>query len=281
MNSKNEFLQGMKQASRPTGPLLATIFTVFGLVITSFPPLLFGVNGENSSTFYGQFIMTFMFVFWIALILAWVKFKEGRSISSLGFATGFKSQSLLGLALGLGLTSLVVVTNLLLGQASLGQPNWTVLLPSLLLLLGFSMQASAEEIGYRGYLMQAYGAKWQVGAVVAAQAIIFTLGHIGNGLNPLAIVTMLAVSYCLAMWILATGSLWGAMSFHIFWNWSQANFWGAPVSNIKMETSVFTFTTAPGSELISGGSFGLEGSLLTIALLLGIGVYFHRQWAQQ
>lgn len=274
-----DFLTGMKTASRPTGPLLALVIAALGFGLSGIFPALFGLNETHTSTLWGQFIMTASFALWIAVIFAWVALKEQRPIASLGFATGFRRQGLLGLVLGLGLTSLVVAVNLGLGNATLGTANWAALAPSALLLIGFGIQASAEEIAYRGYLMQAFSATWKAWIVVIAQAILFTLGHVGNGLNPVAVLTMLAVSYCLAMWILATNSLWGAMSFHIFWNWSQANVWGASVSNIKMDTHVFEFTAHPGTELISGGAFGLEGSVLTIAMLVGIGIYFHVRWA--
>lgn len=71
------------------------------------------------------------------------------------------------------------------------------------------------------------------------------------------------------------------MSFHAFWNWSQGKFWGTPVSNLEMATTIFTFPPTPGHDLLTGGSFGLEGSLATITTLLCGDIFFHLKWRKQ
>lgn len=154
--------------------------------------------------------MTSSFIIWIILLFTWVHIKEGHTITSLGFArTGSLHQVLIEAITGIGLTSLVVGINLMLGNADLGSFQAIALGPVIILLIGFIIQGSAEEIAYRSYLIQAMFPKWPITAVIITQAILFTAGHVGNNLNPIAIVTMLTVSYFLAMWVLATGSLWG------------------------------------------------------------------------
>ncbi len=276
--ASREFLTGMRQAKKPTGPLLALVINLVFMGLAGSLPLLFGIGESNTGSFAGQLIMTSSFAIWIAGIFAWVVYKEKRSIKSLGFGGKSSTEILYGALAGFALTTLVVFINVVSGTATLGQFSVAAIIPVLILLIGFSIQASAEEIAYRGYLVQAFSQRFAIAVVVILQAVLFTLGHLGNGLNWRGVLAMLAVSYLLIMWILARGNLWAAMAFHAAWNWSQANLWGANVSNIKMDTHVFAFTPSSGSELLSGGNFGLEGSLLTSALLIAGGVYFHLQW---
>lgn len=273
------FALGMAQAKKPTGPIPAIVICLIAYTVTGLAPAFVGVNAENTGNFYGQFAMTGSFMLWILTIFSWAKFKEKRPVSSIGLKVkGAGSQILLGALGGLAFTGIIVGVNVFLGTATMVQIDNVSLLPALVLLLGFSIQASAEEIAYRGYVAQALIHKWSIGIAVVVQAALFTLGHLGNGLNIPAVIAMLAVSYFMMMWTLATGNLWGAMAFHTFWNWSQANLWGASVSNITMSTHIFSFMPKEGTDLISGGGFGLEGSLLTGALLIAGGIYCHRKW---
>lgn len=271
-------LEAMKSARKPSGPILGFLVTIVGFLIAGSSPVFFGISAENSASWAGQLIITCCFIIWIVTIFTWVKVREGRSVLSLGFGRGALGQILTGALAGVAMTSLVVAISVITGQASLSVSDISALGPIIPLLLGFAVQSSAEEIAYRGYLPQALATKWPVALVILVQALAFTLGHIGNGLNLVAVMTMLAVSYFLMMWVLATGNLWAAIAFHTFWNWSQANLWGAAVSNIRLETHVFSFAPRAGSDLITGGSFGLEGSLLTIFFLLLGGGVFHLIW---
>ena len=274
-------IDSMAQAQRPTGPILALVISMGGYILAGTVPVFFPemVDTKNGMSFGGQLIMTCSFIIWIAVLALWVRFKERRSVAAaFGFSASGSKQLALGAAAGLGLTALVVGVNLLLGTASMGSFNASALGLIAVLLIGFSIQATAEEIGYRTYMASAFARKWPIAAVVVAQAVVFTAGHVGNGLNIMAILVMLAVSYLLMTWILLTGNIWGAAAFHAVWNWSQGNVWGSHVSNLQVNTSLWTFTPAEGTDLLTGGAFGLEGSMLTLVILLVAAIALHLKY---
>jgi hypothetical protein len=64
---------------------------------------------------------------------------------------------------------------------------------------------------------------------------------------------------------------------HGAWNWTQGNFFGVAVSGQQVSDSVFTFTANPGSaDLITGGAFGIEGSLVcTLVYAVGIAIFWN------
>ena len=63
---------------------------------------------------------------------------------------------------------------------------------------------------------------------------------------------------------LKTQSLWPALAFHLCWNVSQSLIWGFNVSGYAFISLVSTQST--GHPLLTGGNYGLEGSLVTLAM---------------
>ena len=63
-----------------------------------------------------------------------------------------------------------------------------------------------------------------------------------------------------------TNSLWFPIGIHWAWNFTQGNVFGVAVSGGDIEESILSATLS-GPDIITGGSFGPEASI--IALLLG------------
>lgn len=260
---------GMAEAKRPTGPVLAIVMS-FVIMLVGQLPLAPFITTMNTSSFGGQFLLTSSFVLPLLLFFAWVKFKEKRPVASLGFRGPLGRSVLIGALLGVAMTTVTVLVNLVAGTATLGAAQWGTLPLALVVLLGFAVQASTEEVAGRGYLMQAVAPRWGLVAAIVVQTVFFALLHGGNGgLTWVAWANLCAVAVFLALWVWATGSLWGACAFHTFWNWSQGNLWGAPVSNMQVDTSVGHYIPGAGSpDVVTGGGFGLEGSVIPLVMFV-------------
>lgn len=258
-------IEGMHEAKRPTGPILAMILSLVFMMVGQLPfsPLLLSMP---TTTFAGQMVMTTTFAGPLLLFLLWVRFKENRPLASLGFHRPAGSQILLGAALGIALTTVTVLVNVAAGTATLGNLTWSMLPLALLLLLGFAIQASTEEVADRGFVMQAVARKWGFVAALIIQTVLFAGLHgFNGGLTWVAWGNLCGVAVFLGLWVWVTGRLWGACAFHTVWNWSQGNLWGAPVSHQQVGTSIAHYSPAPGaSDMITGGSFGLEGSVIPL-----------------
>ena len=61
---------------------------------------------------------------------------------------------------------------------------------------------------------------------------------------------------------------------HGLWNYSQGFIFGAEVSGNAVKSSLFTSQAVAGKDLISGGSFGFEGGLVTTFVALVLIVLF-------
>ena len=140
----------------------------------------------------------------------------------------------------------------------------------MLALVGFAVQASTEEVLTRGYLLQLAHRKWGVAVAIPFQGVVFTALHgVNSDVSVIALVNIFLIAVVFAFWALTEGGLWGVCAFHAVWNWCQGNVYGIHVSGMDITATVLNVHGAPGSAaLLTGGGFGIEGSLLTTAVLL-------------
>ncbi len=281
---------GMHLAQRPTGITMSLVVLLIALVLMGIPSLIAnpslvsGTGSTNSAGFMNRenvLVNLFSFAIALGVLWIWLRAKERRAFSSLGLERDRRTlrRILRGAAAALGLMAACVLVPVVAGQASL---TWHAseigadgVLFVLLMLLGFLVQGSTEEILLRGYLTQAVARRWGLIAAVVVQSVIFALMHGANqGMGVLPFVNLLLFALFASAWTLAEGSLWGICALHSVWNWAQGNLFGVAVSGNAVQDSIFAYTPHEGSiDLLTGGSFGIEGSLVTSALLVG-GILF-------
>ena len=219
-------------------------------------------------------ILTFLFP--LLLCFLWVKLVEKRKISSLGLnKKGFFIKFMKGFTIGILLMSVVTLLMYVFGLISLGQGIRTgiTFIPSILLILpGWIIQSSTEEILSRGWLMNIIGAKHTplIGFIVSS--LIFGFLHILNpGVTILSILNIILIGFTFGLYVVYTQNLWGACGMHAAWNFSQANLFGFSVSGLDVTQGSLIKFTSSGSDLLTGGQFGPEASIFsTIVTLLAI-----------
>jgi hypothetical protein len=68
-----------------------------------------------------------------------------------------------------------------------------------------------------------------------------------------------------------TGRLWMSMGFHFAWNYTQSAIFSGIVSGTGTAQGLIK-STIDGPEFLTGGSFGLESSVLALAVCTTTGV---------
>lgn len=277
---------GMLQAQRPTGIVMAFVVLFIALVAQSLPALVqatteavdAAVNGTVYSYSGVSFdnanasITLFSFGLGILWIWFWMAVKERRSFATLGFQS--LSQGLRlggrGVLIGIIMMAVCVLVPVITGQATLqwASPDGTAFMFMAIMLLGFLVQGSTEEILTRGYLTQAVARRWGLLAGVIVQAVFFAALHgVNPGIGFLPVVNLILFAVFASLMSLAEGSLWGVCAMHGAWNWAQGNLFGVAVSGNPVEAAMMHYEATPGSsDLLTGGTFGIEGSLVTTAL---------------
>jgi membrane protease YdiL (CAAX protease family) len=147
-------------------------------------------------------------------------------------------------------------------------PSWWPAPPALLLvvlLLGFLVQGGLEEWVLRGYVYRALKDRWRPWVAAIASSILFSLLHATNpSISALALFNIFLAGMILAALVERSGSLWGATLAHGVWNFSVACLLSVPVSGLQA-FHLFDVSFG-GDDVVTGGEFGPEGSLVLTAL---------------
>ncbi len=134
----------------------------------------------------------------------------------------------------------------------------------LLGLLFFSFQGTFEELLFRSYLLPHFSKKIGFVAATFVTSILFTLLH---GLNPgmelLPIINLFLFSVIFSLIYYITGNLWLIGFIHALWNFSLGFIFGSMVSGLTVSNTILKSIPIKGEDLISGESFGFEGSIVT------------------
>jgi len=216
------------------------------------------------------------------LVLLWAWLFERRGPAALGLnAKGpvrFLRGYLIGLAFLGGVVGIigaaggyVVEGPGAFGSAAVG----AALLPIGVLMLGFIIQGSSEELLFRGWLMQLIASRHGLWIAVIGNSALFALAHAGN-IEPsnelyVGLANIVLFGLFISLYAVREGSLWGVCGWHAAWNWLLGLGFGLEVSGMKIDSLplITDLTGAPGAAWwLTGASFGHEASLVTTAVLL-------------
>ncbi|WP_295087534.1 CPBP family intramembrane glutamic endopeptidase [Ruminococcus sp.] len=199
---------------------------------------------------------------------------EMRPVRSMGARKkGFFSHYFSGLLCGIIMMSAIALISAALGITKMklcNNVNYGVIA---LFFLGFVVQGMSEEFIFRGYLMTTIGGSGQHTAVaVLISSVGFALAHAGNpGFGPLPFVNLFLFGAFAALCVVIFDNIWGACAIHSIWNFTQGNFYGISVSGSVDAESIFRSVPQSSHAFLTGGKFGIEGSLITtFVLCIGI-----------
>ena len=249
--------------------------TLAGLPFPWFQALVWGTGAAAP----GLTMMYFLLIPFAALALVfvlWTVIVERRSLASMGFrgprALGrFGGGFAIGVALVMA-TALIVVWR---GGAEVVAvaPAWGELAALgwvLAFAVGFMVQASAEEVAFRGWMMSAIAAKRGLIAAVLLNSLVFALLHWSN-VSPPHVIGLINVGLLgLYMSLLAVRErgIWGACGVHAGWNWSMATGFDIEISGVTLPVEGWVADLdSAGADIWSGTVWGPEGSIATTAII--------------
>ncbi|MCK3882611.1 CPBP family intramembrane metalloprotease [Streptococcus suis] len=230
----------------------------------SFMPLFF-IFIDNAFVTLSLELLAFAFIS-LAIIL-WARFVEKSPWLGLGMT---KKGAFKDFILGWGIGAAMLITCVLLmwgfGAIRISSVQFSPQLfgELLVLVLAWSVQGTTEELLARGWMFSSLSAKHNIPVGLLISSLFFTFLHLGNdgiSLIPLLDLTLFAILACLVM--LKTGNLWVISGIHAAWNCFQGNVFAFPVSGTQAGQAFISVTTS-GPEWLSGGSFGVEGSIISL-----------------
>ena len=139
--------------------------------------------------------------------------------------------------------------------------------------IGFLAVAYSEELIFRGFLMRKLQLKYTATTALIVSSVIFSIMHLGNdNLSLMGVFDLFVAGLMLGAVFLYTKNLWMVIGLHFGWNFVQTHL-GFNVSGLDSYSIVETQYMQ--ENLINGGAFGFEGSILsTIAQVIILATLF-------
>ncbi len=177
-----------------------------------------------------------------------------------------------GIALGTTFMVLVVAVVWAFGGYHVVSVGWdTGILTGLAIGVGPGI---AEEIAFRGVLLRILDKLLGSRTALVATSAVFGVAHLGNADATLwgAVAIAVEAGLLLGAAYLLTRRLWFGIGLHGAWNAVQSAVFGIDVSGSGTGRGLVESTLSGGTWL-SGGAMGVEGSVVTVVLGLGLSAW--------
>jgi membrane protease YdiL (CAAX protease family) len=207
----------------------------------------------------------------LAAVLVWFGYRfyvrriEKRALAELSIP-GMGRELGRGLLLGAALVALTFAVLAVLGAYQFKGVNAVgaaMLLPlAELLLVGLT-----EEMMFRGVVFGVIQSWLGSRSAVVISALLFGLAHLPNeGISLLPVAVLVAYGVMQAALYMKTRRLWACIGTHIAWNYCLSTVFSSTVSG-HAATDGLLRGELSGNVLLTGGAFGLEGSLLVLLII--------------
>lgn len=218
------------------------------------------------------------FIIWLLAVAAWIAVVERRNAGTIGLTGVGAAQGFYGgLGVGVFMPSAMIACVWLAGAYEPGAlfpaaQSSGAIIAMAGLFVGFLVQASIEEIIFRGWLISVITRRTNLIVAVLLSALTFTLLHFSRGQPWLVTGNILVFALFASAWSISSNNIWGVMGWHVGWNWIIATGFDVPVTGLDAGVPALIVSLAPaGTDFLTGGADGPEGSIFcTLFLVCGI-----------
>ena len=264
MLKDNFSIDQTRKTEKNTNPVstVVILFLLMQVPGVIFAPLFSYVFLGNDNSDYFLLFNLFMTIFVALLGYLFARKYQKRNKESLGLVKNSKNY-LKGIVLGLFMILSVVLLLKISGFAefttNISQVSWPIFV---IFILGWAIQGFEEELITRSVLMNYFAVNNGVMSGIIINSLIFAILHLGNpafGILPFINIMLIGIVFSLLFYI--SDDIFLPAATHSFWNFTQGNIFGIEVSGMDEINNTIFKTKLMGSDLISGGAFGFEGSV--------------------
>ena len=217
------------------------------------------------------------YIFPAVILLFSVKYFEKTTFDYFGFS---KENNLIAIKAGLGLAIFsvvgIVVILLISNNISLTLSKDLKIGIIIILIILVLIQGFLEEVVFRGYLMTRLAAKkgkWIAIILSSLFYIVFSMSNPTTSKLDLINIFLISIVMSLLYWYF--DNILVIAIFHAFWNCISGVMFGFNISGIRVSDSIFTVGAISDKQILIGGSYGIEGSIIATVFfaILGLLVY--------
>lgn len=283
--------------NRPTienGFLRAILYLITGFVLCGMVQLMYSTSADvvtynevnNPQTIVD--VLKSYFVIKIGLVLVAFLFMvlvNRELIRHLGFKwIGYSSSAFAGFLVGFFIITIGTVILLFTKNVyftDIGTEDSDIFYATLLCIV----VAFIEEISMRGYVLKNLMQSMNKWVALALSSLVFALLHLDNAdITIIAFANIFIAGILLGINYVYTKNLWFSILLHFSWNFFQGPIFGYRVSGMSMGKS-FIKQIAQGYDMVSGGDFGFEGSIvctiLQVIVIVGLIWYYQRKYGSK
>lgn len=217
------------------------------------------------------------YIFSAVILLFFVKYFEKTTFEYFGFS---KENNLEAIKVGAGLAifSIVGVVAILLMSNNISLSLSKDLKIGIIIILTILvlMQGFLEEVVFRGYLMTRLAAKKGKWIAILLSSIFYLVFRMSNPTtSKIDLLNIFLISVVMSLLYWYFDNVLVIAIFHAFWNCISGLVFGFNLSGIKLSDSIFTVAAISDKQILIGGSYGIEGSIIATVFfaILGLLVY--------
>jgi hypothetical protein len=206
----------------------------------------------------------------VAVYVGFGRLVERRRVEELSLP-GMGQELGLGLVVGAGLYAGCVLILMVLGIYRIeGLNPWIFLLPAVAMALSAGI---FEELLFRGVLFRTLEEVFGSWIALVVSSFVFGFVHLLNPAGTVmgAVFISIEAGLLLAAAYMVTRRLWLGIGFHIAWNYTQSAIFSGIVSGSDSAPGLIR-ASIDGPAALTGGSFGLEASLVAFLLCTATGL---------
>jgi membrane protease YdiL (CAAX protease family) len=237
--------------------------------------MMMGLNTDVTTSYAGDPVRSVQHI--VALAIAgfavyrgYACFIEQRSVSELALP-GMGRELGAGLLIGAVLYAACEMILMALGYYRIdGLNSMSFMVPAIAMALSSGV---FEELLFRGVLFRSIETWFGSWAALVVSSLVFGLTHLINPEATLEGALFIAVEagILLAAAYMLTRRLWLSIGFHVAWNYTQSAIFSSIVSGNEAAQGLLR-STVDGPDLLTGGKFGVESSVLSLILCTTAGI---------
>jgi len=237
--------------------------------------MMMGLNTDVMTSYAGQPVKSIQHIVALAIAgfavySAYARFIERRSVTELALP-GMGRELGTGLLIGAGLYAACELALMALGIYRINGLNpLSYMLPAIASALSSGVY---EELLFRGVVFRSVETWFGSWAALVVSSLVFGLTHLINPQGTLEGSLFIAVEagILLAGAYMLTRRLWLSIGFHVAWNYTQSAIFSSIVSGNEASQGLVR-STVKGPDFLTGGSFGVESSVLALFLCTTTGI---------
>lgn len=217
------------------------------------------------------------YIFSAVILLLFVKYLEKTTFEYFGFSKE-NYLEVIKVGTGLAIFSIVGIVAILLmsDNISLSLSKDLKIGTIIILIILVLMQGILEEVVFRGYLMTRLAVKKGKWIAIILSSIFYLVFRMSNpSASKLDLINIFLISIVMSLLYWYFDNILVIAIFHAFWNCISGVVFGFNISGIKVSDTIFTVEEISDKQILTGGSYGIEGSIIATVFfaVLGLLVY--------